>query len=108
MEMERADVKRRWKSIWRTLVQACLGRWSVLHLLLLFSYRFLRQSDNQSQSLLLRQLGAWLVETSFGRRQTLALSTLVTALAMFLFSAVSTKTGVVGSSMAISLASTAM
>lgn len=106
MEMERADVKRRWKSIWRTLVQACLGRWSVLYLLLLFSYRFLRESD--IQSLLLRQLGAWLVETSFGRRQTLALSTLVTALAMFLFSAVSTKTGVVGSSMAISLASTAM
>jgi hypothetical protein len=58
--------------------------------------------------LLFLQLGAYLIETPFGRRKTLAGTTLVTALAMFLFSAVSSKTGVVGSSMAISLASTAM
>ncbi|GAA6041511.1 hypothetical protein JCM8097_001915 [Rhodosporidiobolus ruineniae] len=53
-------------------------------------------------------IGAYLVETSWGRAKTLALSTLATSGATFVFVFVEGKGGVVMSSMAVSLASTLM
>ncbi|GAA5864177.1 hypothetical protein JCM8547_001280 [Rhodosporidiobolus lusitaniae] len=53
-------------------------------------------------------LGAYLVETSWGRAKTLALSTLATSAGTFVFAFVSSTTGVVLSSMAVSLAATLM
>ncbi|BGP19080.1 hypothetical protein JCM10213v2_007167 [Rhodosporidiobolus nylandii] len=53
-------------------------------------------------------LGAWLVETSWGRAKTLAFSTLATSAATFVFVFVESAAGVVLSSMAVSLAGTLM
>ncbi|GAA5995852.1 uncharacterized protein JCM10292_004787 [Rhodotorula paludigena] len=53
-------------------------------------------------------LGAYLIETTWGRARTLAFSTLATSAATFVFCFVSTKVGVVASSMVVSLASTLM
>lgn len=53
-------------------------------------------------------LGAYLVETSFGRTLTLAYSTLATSLGTFIFVFVSGQTGVILSSMLVSLAATLM
>ncbi|CED84379.1 Synaptic vesicle transporter SV2 (major facilitator superfamily) [Phaffia rhodozyma] len=53
-------------------------------------------------------IGAYLVETTFGRRKSLAGLTALTSLATTLFSLVSSKSGVVWSSCAISISGTAM
>lgn len=53
-------------------------------------------------------LGAYLIETSWGRRGTMTISTVATALATFVFVLVSSQAGVVISSMIISLAATLM
>ncbi|GAA5825942.1 hypothetical protein JCM11251_000062 [Rhodosporidiobolus azoricus] len=53
-------------------------------------------------------LGAYLVETSWGRAKTLAISTLATSTGTFIFVFVTGGTGVVLSSMAVSLAATVM
>ncbi|KAJ9120695.1 hypothetical protein QFC22_002626 [Naganishia vaughanmartiniae] len=54
------------------------------------------------------QIGAWSIESSLGRRRSLALFTLATAMAMFVFTAVVDEWAVLASSMLISLAGTAM
>lgn len=54
------------------------------------------------------QMGAWSVQTALGRRKSLALYTLATAVAMFAFIGVESKWAVIVSSMLISLAATAM
>jgi hypothetical protein len=51
-------------------------------------------------------IGAYLIETSWGRRGTMAASTLVTSLSTLVFIFVSSQTGVVLSSMVVSLAAT--
>lgn len=56
----------------------------------------------------LTQIGAWSIESSLGRRRSLALFTLATAMAMFVFTVVVDEWVVVASSMLISLAGTAM
>ncbi|BGP42491.1 hypothetical protein JCM10449v2_006496 [Rhodotorula kratochvilovae] len=53
-------------------------------------------------------LGAYLVETSLGRARTLAFATLATSAATFVFVCVSSRAGVVLSSMVVSLAATLM
>ena len=53
-------------------------------------------------------LGAYLVETSFGRTLTLAYSTLATSFGTFIFVFVTGETGVILSSMLVSLAATLM
>ncbi|TNY22866.1 major facilitator superfamily domain-containing protein [Rhodotorula diobovata] len=53
-------------------------------------------------------LGAYLVETSLGRAKTLAYSTLATSAATFVFVFVTSRAGVVLSSMVVSLAATLM
>lgn len=53
-------------------------------------------------------LGAWLVETSLGGIQTLAISTLATSLGTLVFVLVTSGTGVMLSSMFVSLAATLM
>ena len=53
-------------------------------------------------------MGAWSIESSLGRRRSLAIFTLATALAMFAFTAVEAEWAVLVSSMLISLAGTAM
>jgi hypothetical protein len=53
-------------------------------------------------------MGAWSVQTALGRRKSLAIYTLATAVAMFAFIYVETNWAVIVSSMLISLAATAM
>lgn len=53
-------------------------------------------------------IGAYLVETKFGRRRSLGILTVLTSVSMLLFSVVGSKGGVVASGCAISLAGTAM
>lgn len=53
-------------------------------------------------------LGAYLIETSWGRIKTLAFSTLATAFGELVFVLVDSQTGVVLSSMLVSLAATLM
>lgn len=53
-------------------------------------------------------LGAWLIETSWGRIYTLGFSTLATSLGTLVFVLVSSQAGVVLSSMCVSLAATLM
>ncbi|KAM0747906.1 MFS general substrate transporter [Meredithblackwellia eburnea MCA 4105] len=53
-------------------------------------------------------LGAYLIETKLGRRSTMAISTLLTSLATFVFVFVDSQSGVVGSSTVVSLAASLM
>lgn len=53
-------------------------------------------------------IGAYLIETSWGRRGTMAISTLATSLGILVFVLVSSQAGVVLSSMGVSLAATLM
>ncbi|RXK39614.1 membrane transporter [Tremella mesenterica] len=53
-------------------------------------------------------LGAWMIQTSLGRRKSLAICTIATALSTFAFIRVSADWAVVVSSMVIALAATAM
>jgi hypothetical protein len=54
------------------------------------------------------QLGAWMIQTRLGRRKSLAICTVATGLATFVFLAVSSNLAVIMSSMLISTAATAM
>jgi hypothetical protein len=54
------------------------------------------------------QIGAWMIESPLGRRKSLALSTFVTAMCCFAFVQVQSKSGVMWSTIGVSLSSTVM
>jgi hypothetical protein len=54
------------------------------------------------------QLGAWMIQTTLGRRKSLAICTLATGVSTFIFIRVKSDAAVVVSSMFISMAATAM
>jgi hypothetical protein len=54
------------------------------------------------------QIGAWMIESPLGRRKSLALSTFITAICCLAFVQVESKTGVVWSTIGVSLASAIM
>ena len=54
------------------------------------------------------QVGAWMIQTSLGRRKSLAICTMATALSTFAFIRVQANWAVITSSMIISAAATAM
>jgi len=56
----------------------------------------------------LAQFGAWMIQTRLGRRRSLAICTLATALSTFAFIRVQANWAVIISSMIISAAATAM